>query len=197
MLCGCSSKRQWSGSHSLQPYGPAPAVEEGQEGQAVTEQVTSTWNHRPGRNSASRAGNRLHCTAGPTRQPAPPPLPAPGRAPGLRSRRRGARCLGVGGLQVLALSPHRTARAPLPGGRTLVPRFTLRARYSKCFRREHGQSPPWREDGGAHLSLRKLTRGTLKKLAEGDGGNKCEFGLQPTLRAGPALFSLQSCPGVL
>lgn len=135
--------------------------------------------------------------AGPTRQPAPPPLPAPGRARGLRSRRRGARCLGVGGLQVLALSPHRTARAPLPGGRTLVPRFTLRARYSKCFRREHGQSPPWREDGGAHLSLRKLTRGTLKKLAEGDGGNKCEFGLQPTLRAGPALFSLQSCPGVL
>lgn len=105
--------------------------------------------------------------------------------------------MGVGGLQVLALSPHRTARAPLPGGRTLVPRFTLRARYSKCFRREHGQSPPWREDGGAHLSLRKLTRGTPKKLAEGDGGNKCEFGLQPTLRAGPALFSLQSCPGVL
>lgn len=48
MLCGCSSKRQWSGSPSLQPYGPAPAVEEGQEGQAVTEQVTSTWNHRPG-----------------------------------------------------------------------------------------------------------------------------------------------------
>lgn len=121
MLCGCSSKRQWSGSPSLQPYGPTPAVEEGQEGQAVTEQVTSTWNHRPARNSASRAGNRLHCTAGPTRQPAPPPLPAPDRARGLRSRRRGARCLGVGGLQVLALSPHRTARAPLPGGRTLVP----------------------------------------------------------------------------
>lgn len=49
MLCGCSSKRQWSsGSPSLQPYGPAPRVEEGQEGQAVTEQVTSTWNHRPG-----------------------------------------------------------------------------------------------------------------------------------------------------
>lgn len=84
-----------------------------------------------------------------------------------------------------------------PGAGPWSPRFTLRARYSKCFRREHGQSPPWREDGGAHLSLRKLTRGTLKKLAEGDGGNKCEFGLQPTLRAGPALFSLQSCPGVL
>lgn len=48
MLCGCSSKKQWSGSPSLQPYGPAPAVEEGQEGQAVTEQVTSTWNHRLG-----------------------------------------------------------------------------------------------------------------------------------------------------
>lgn len=84
-----------------------------------------------------------------------------------------------------------------PGAGPWSPRFTLRARYSKCFRREHGQSPPWREDGGAHLSLRKLTRGTLKKLAEGDGDNKCELGLQPTLRAGPALFSLQSCPGVL